>query len=351
MASRVVLHLGSMKSGTSYVQNVLGRNKELLAERGLLFPGPRWTAQVAAVREVADAGGPDQQPVAPDGPWRRLVEEIDAWDGTAVVSMEFLAPRSLAKIEQIRADFPDTPVEAVLTARDLGRNVPAMWLESMQTGGITPWREFVDVVRHRRLEHRAARYFWKHQDTPEIADRWAGALGAENLTIVTVPRPGAPSDLLWGRFGEALRADVDGCDLDVRSNPGIGLASALVLLRMNQAYHREHGSMPSHYDEFVKHKLAKRRLAAHAAEEPRLGFEAGWATSAAKRQIKQLRDAGHRVVGDLDELRAAPVPGVHADKVPPEQVLDAAVFALDGAVEAWADAERQLRRSRRRSGR
>ena len=34
MAQRVVLHVGTMKSGTSFIQNVLGENKAALAERG-----------------------------------------------------------------------------------------------------------------------------------------------------------------------------------------------------------------------------------------------------------------------------------------------------------------------------
>ena len=60
-----------------------------------------------------------------------LVDEVNAWTGTAVISMEFLGPRSPEKIAQIRGCFPDTEVEAVLTCRDLARNIPAMWLESM----------------------------------------------------------------------------------------------------------------------------------------------------------------------------------------------------------------------------
>lgn len=346
MASRLVLHLGSMKSGTSFIQNVLGQNKERLAEQGVLFPGPRWRAQVQAVRELIGAGGPKQEPVRADGPWRRIVDEVNAWDGVAVISMEFLAPRSAAKIRQILADFPDTRVEAILTGRDLGRNVPAMWLESVQTGGTTPWGEYLDGVRGRTAT-RPARNFWKHQDLPAIAERWAGELGPDRFTLVTVPQPGAAPDLLWRRFAEAVGFDPEGFGLDVRANRAIGLATALVLLRLNQEYAARHGEMPRYYDEYVKHRLSKRGLALQGGDEPRLGLDERWVRKAADEQVAALAAAGHRVVGDLEELQAVAVPGIHADEVTPEQVAAASTRALALAVESWASADRQLRRRKR----
>lgn len=336
-----------MKSGTSFLQNVLGHNKALLAERGVLFPGPRWRAQVAAVRDLIATGGPRQPAPAADGPWQRLVDEINAWDGTAVVSMEFLAPRSEQKIAQIREAFPETTVEAVLTCRDLGRNIPAMWLEAVQNGGITPWGQYLESVRHRRSGDRVARNFWKHQGIPEIANRWAKGLGEDRLTLVTVPPKGAEPEILWRRFADAVGFDADGFDLDVRANPAIGLTSALVLLRLNQAYHAEHGSMPPTYDTYVKHKLAKRGMVFRSKQEPRLGLDASWVVKAGESQIERLQRAGHRVVGDLFDLHPVTVKGVHADEVPQEEVLDAAIAALARSLDSWAESDRSHRRRRR----
>src|ERR1700754_1132007 len=35
----VYLHIGAPKSGTTFIQNVLWRNKEVLAEQGVVLPG------------------------------------------------------------------------------------------------------------------------------------------------------------------------------------------------------------------------------------------------------------------------------------------------------------------------
>ena len=65
MADRVVLHIGSMKSGTSFIQNVLGNNREALAEHGIAFAGERWRDQVSAVQDLIAHGGPRQEPLDP----------------------------------------------------------------------------------------------------------------------------------------------------------------------------------------------------------------------------------------------------------------------------------------------
>ncbi|QYJ02484.1 hypothetical protein KUV85_09035 [Nocardioides panacisoli] len=346
MASKVVLHLGAMKSGTSFIQNVLGHNKDRLAEAGVLFPGPRWRFQVRAVRELMGYGGPDQEPMPSKGRWRRLVAEIDRWPGIAVVSMEFLGPRPVQKIRQVVEDFDGTPVEAVLTGRDLGRTLPAMWQESVQNGGILSWSDYLGAVRRRGPRGQP---FWRQQDLPAIAARWAGVLGEDRFSLVTVPPSGSAPDLLWRRFAEAVGFDPEGHELDVLANPSIGLASTQALLRLNQAYHREHGRMPDHYDPYVKHKLAKRGLVRRSGEEPRLGLDEKWVVRLGEDQIKQLRKAGHRVVGDLADLRPAPVAGVDPDDVSTEDVLDAALFGIAVGLEGWSKEAGQLRRRLRKA--
>ena len=52
MATRLVLHVGVMKSGTTFVQRVLLANRDRLAEHGVLFPGKQWRRQVVAVRDL-----------------------------------------------------------------------------------------------------------------------------------------------------------------------------------------------------------------------------------------------------------------------------------------------------------
>src|SRR3954470_17187743 len=87
----VFLHIGPMKTGTTYLQAVMIANKRQLADAGVLFPGDSWARQIRAAQDVLvlQRREPVVRQKAP-GSWRRLVAEMRAHEGTSVISMEFL---------------------------------------------------------------------------------------------------------------------------------------------------------------------------------------------------------------------------------------------------------------------
>lgn len=326
VAKRVVLHIGAMKSGTSFIQNVLHTNRERLLEHGFLFACERWRQQVLAVRELSERGGEGQEPITPDGPWQNLVDVVNEWPETAIISMEFLAPRQAPKIAIIREAFAGAELQVVLTARDLARSLPAMWIESMQNRGVRTWEEFLASVRSQDMSQKPGRWFWKHQRVSEIAARWSGAVGRDHFTLVTVPPKGAPPSTLWDRFAEVAGIPAGLCDLEVRSNPGLDAASAMVLRALNERL-AEGKLSRLDYEWIVKGALAKQGLVKRGRETLPLGLDERWVRRAASKELRRLRKLDLRVVGDIDELKSLPVPGVHTSKVSAEQQLEA---ALDG---------------------
>ncbi|MEZ5096675.1 MAG: hypothetical protein R2731_11500 [Nocardioides sp.] len=193
MARRVVLHIGLMKSGTTFLQGRLNANREELASQGILFPGPTWARHSRAVSDLI--GSKRRVP----GSWADFRDEIRAFDGDAVVSMEYLASIGGPRISALAADFPAAEVHMVATVRDLGRTVPAMWQEALKNRQTWTWEEYV-----RSLEKggEAGRRFWRQQDAGKIVTRWTGRLGPEHVTVITVPPPGAAPEVLWDRFRE-----------------------------------------------------------------------------------------------------------------------------------------------------
>lgn len=330
MAERVVLHVGAMKSGTSYLQGLVVANRDLLATRGLLFPGAVWRDQVSGVADVLQ-----RQRVAvpaPEGAWQALVEEMAAWPGTALVSMEFLGPATVAAIERVVATLPRGRVQVVVTARDLNRAVPAMWQETLKNGRHFTFDEYVEAVRTHEGPGKA---FWREQTIAAMCRRWSDVVGTDRVTVVTVPPPGAPRDVLWRRFAEAVGVEADGLATPASGNESLGAASAQVLRRLNERLE----DLP--FPEFatvVKHRLAKGTLGPRRAQEPAVGFEVpDWLPPLAERMVGRLRDLGVRVVGDLADLTPVPVPGVHPDTVALDLQLDAATDALESLVRGLAE--------------
>ena len=325
MAQQVVLHVGSMKSGTSYLQSLLFANQELLADRGVLVPGRRWRDQVAAVSDVLDRARVARAPE--EGAWQRLVEGVLAWEGTALVSMEWLGVAGPRKVAEVVQSFPAGSVRVVVTARDLNRQIPAMWQESLKNGRTVPFERYVAAVRDQEGPGRA---FWREQTVGAMCQRWADAVGVEHLRLVTVPRPGAPRDTLWRRFAEAVGVEADGTTEPETANPSLGAASVEVLRRVNELVE----DLPyGDYAPVVKHRLAKGVLGARRQDEPALGLDVpDWLPERSERMVTRLRELGVPVIGDLEDLRPVAVPGVRPADVPAAQQLDAAVAGLEGLV-------------------
>jgi hypothetical protein len=336
MAERVVLHVGCMKSGASFLERTLGANRDVLAAQGFSFPGHSRREQL---RAVIDARGHRRDGRVPEdtvGAWDRLCAEIAASRGTALVSMEFLATNPPAVIERILSSLAPARVEAVLTVRDLGRSIPSMWQESVKHGGSGTWEEFVEAVRTGDPRRPGpARRFWRHQAATPIARRWARGVGADRFALVTVPPAGAPPAVLWERFCEGVGLDPAPFTLPSVGNESLGAASALLMRDLNERLGRAL-STPD-YNRLVKRLaeegLAKRRRG--TPREPAIAYDDPWVAERAQAMIDGLTRLGVRVVGDLDELRPAPVSGVAPSDVPVEARLDAAVDAVAHLLLMW----------------
>lgn len=332
MAERVVLHVGAMKSGTSYVQRLLVTNKETLAGRGVLFPGSSWRTQVRAVADVLERKRVVAQP--PEGAWQSLVDELAAWEGTGIVSMEFLGPAGPAKIERVVSSFPPGTVHVIVTARDLARNVPAMWQETLKNGRHRSFDDYVDAIRD--SERGPGLGFWREQGLVRMCRRWMNAVGAAQVTLVTLPGPGSPPEALWQRFAAAAGVEPAGMEQPPPANESLGAVSAEVLRQLNVLLD---GMDYGDYAPLVKHQLAQRILGPRRREEPAVGFDPpDWLLDRARRMVSSLRELGVRVEGDLDDLTPVPVRGVDPRTVDDGERADAAIAALAGLVRRRAAA-------------
>jgi hypothetical protein len=79
------------------------------------------------VLDVLDQRRDGQVVPGTEGAWQRLLDELAAHDGTGLISMEFLGPTPPDDIATVVGSLRPADVHVVMTARDLGRNVPAMW--------------------------------------------------------------------------------------------------------------------------------------------------------------------------------------------------------------------------------
>lgn len=330
MSGRLVLHVGAMKSGTSYLQSRLFANKRLLAERGVLVPGSKWVSQVMAARDLI---GPRAKQ------WPKMSGKVLAHPGTSVISMEYLGPVRPGVARRVHETFEgSTGVTVLITARDLNRSIAAMWQETVQNGRSWTFAEYLEGIERWRPGGRddseerpeTGRTFWRQQNIVRLVRTWSDVFGIDDVVLLTVPPPGAPRELLWERFCQVLGTDPDGLAEAPKQNESIGVASALVLRRMNELLD-EHGHPFPDGTDLRKGVLAKQVMAARRGMEPTVGLPVvPWVREHADHMIRALQQTGVRLVGEWDDLTPVDVPGVDPTTVPDAEVAEAAIAGLAG---------------------
>jgi len=298
----VHLHVGAMKTGTSYLQGNLDHSRDALARSGVLYPGRIGPAvhDVLEKRSTRHAG-------ASRGAWDDLVAEIRAWPGpTVVASMEFLGLASPEQAGRMVESLRPARVQIVITARDLARTIPSAWQQTTKNRQTVSWPEFLAAVPADRDREDAVRdHFWRHHDITAIARTWSAIVGPEQVTVLTVPRPGTDPSVLWDRFCTALGLD-HGCYPVAEShawNFSLGFAEAEMMRRLNAELGRgiDQPSYRRLVTEFISGDVL--RGESPRTSPPQLPAHVhDWAVGRSEQVVSELAGLGVRVVGDLAEL-------------------------------------------------
>ena len=328
--TRVYLHIGAPKTGTTYLQEVLFNNRARLAQRGVLFPGDSSSAHYAAALDLRelDFGGYDDPDA--EGAWDAVVAETRSWRGDAVViSHELLAGAHEPAVERALASLAGHEVHVVLTARDLGRQVPAVWQEMIKNNQTISYAAYLKQLTSKARKGRAARIFWRQQDAAGVLAHWSQYVPAERVHLVTVPPAGSSPTLLWERLCTVLGIASDGYDTVVpRANVSLGLAEAELLRRTNEELggRLDWPQFASVAKFWLAEELLSARVDSARAQVPdRLR---PWFAKTSQAMIDEIVAHDYDVVGDLADLE--PVYGsTGAASTPmPSDVVDAAAYAL-----------------------
>ncbi len=332
---KVIVHVGTPKTGTTYLQDVLFRNRQTLAKHGLCYPADRFDGHFLAALDLMRLpwGGLETEAV---GAWDRLAAKVRACPGTAIISHEILATASRAQVGRALTSLgadQGVEVHVVLSVRDLVRQIPAEWQENVKHRSPLTFARFLERIRDPERKSRVGAWFWGVQEVPDILDRWGSDLPRDRVHIVTVPPQGSPQGLLWERFSTAF--GLDGIDLDLtaeRANPSLGVPETALLRRINRAANSVLD--PADYRPLVRELLAHQTLS-RRQKSPRLRLppsEYPWVHELEQSWVEEIEKRGYDVVGDLADLVGAePEPGpkrTNPDTPSERAVAGAAVDAI-----------------------
>ena len=334
---KVLLHIGEPKTGTTFLQHVMWRNRDELSAQGVVLPGHHPQDHYRASQDLRGIPKLASDPAGSwTGEWEILARQAQQAPRVGVISHELFSAADPEQAERAVRSLEPAEVHVVITVRDMATLLPAEWQETVKhrnAKGFTEWLEDV-IDRESYSADRRQWWFWRVHDTMAILGIWAQYVPPQRIHVITVPPRGSDNALLWQRFAALL--DVDPASVDIsraRPNASLGLPEIEFLRRLNEVLPEE---VPDWFYMWnVKEGVAHRALAARP-REGRLVIPAEreeWAAKQADVLVEALSESDYDVVGDVDELRPLPVtePASSADP-PAELVLDAAVHAAAAMV-------------------
>ena len=335
---KVLLHIGEPKTGTTFLQHVMWRNRDELSAQGVVLPGHHPQDHYRASQDLRGIPKLASDPAGSwTGEWEILARQAQQAPRVGVISHELFSAADPEQAERAVRSLQPAEVHVVITVRDMATLLPAEWQETVKhrnAKGFTEWLEDV-IDRESYSADRRQWWFWRVHDTMAILGIWAQYVPPQRIHVITVPPRGSDNALLWQRFAALLEVDPASVDISrARPNASLGLPEIEFLRRLNEVLPEE---VPDWFYMWnVKEGVAHRALAARP-REGRLVIPAEreeWAGKQADVLVDALSESDYDVVGNLEELRPLPVTGPAASSAdqPAELVLDAAVHAAAAMV-------------------
>lgn len=346
MTRPLYLHIGLQKTGTSYLQGLFLGSQDVLREHGLdVHPRHRREAYWLML-DVRDRFRPHDPPQA-----REVLRDLpatlrSATGRAALVSEESFSPAEDHQVQRLLDACGDREVHVVVTARDLGRQIPSVWQQGLQSGRSITFPDY--LARLHKTQGTPAPIWWQ-KDLPAVLEKWGRHVPAERIHVVTVPPSGADKDLLLQRFCSVLGIDPALLDQSSvgRANRGLRLEQAEVLRRVNAGIPDELKRRDV-YGDVGKRGFSVKVLGGEEGRRillPR--SEAAWCQELSEAYVEHVRSGGYTVVGDLEDLLPREESFAHDEQeVSEEQVAEVALSALTTMVSRQL--ETHMRRKDRR---
>jgi hypothetical protein len=337
MARRVFLHIGLPKTGTSYLQTILWSHRPQLREAGLLVPGRERRDHLWSSLIVRGDPRVRRRTARAADAWSRVLRDIAAWDGDAVVSHEFFCSASEEQAARTVADLAPAEVHLVVTAREPLGLFTSSWQESLKNKSTTRLEDYGTTVS----KNPRVVWNWRALDLGLVLQRWTPELSPEHVHVITAPPSDAPRDELWSRFCQVVGVDPQAMATDVGfSNTSMGVVEAETLRRINE--HLDGFDRAFDRGVWIRSFLADERLVPRGGERfwpgPEQQEDCRRRGAAA---VDYIRERGFHVVGELDSLL---VPEPLPPRRHPSSVTDAEVaeVAVELAARLLSDVKNRV---------
>lgn len=138
MPQRVILHMGTHKTGTTALQQMFSDQEDRLERSGILYPR---TGRALGHHGIANAVMDRDRRTL-----RALCNEVSKAE-TVLLSSELFGCLNLEGLTELRRLFPGADFELIVVLRRLPALLPSHWRELIKHGLATPFSDYVSQYR------------------------------------------------------------------------------------------------------------------------------------------------------------------------------------------------------------
>lgn len=291
----VYLHVGPVKTGSTFLQDLLWRHRSDLERQGYYHPGVHANEMWLATNDLQSGAFVNYEMPQASGVWVEVCNRVHSYDGRSVISHELLGLSTEEHIDRIVGSLAPAQLQVIVMARSLASMLPSLWQESVKSVGRdgVSWPAFLALQRDTRAPIT---------DALLIVQRWLTHIPAEQIHVITVPpASSAPAELL-SRFSDALGIDTTSWPADTAvRNVSIDMVQTELIRRLSQA---SAASLDHRAQRLLIHDalLPKLRPPSYTRRILLPSSERRWIESETCRRVDGLRDCGAKLYGDLNDL-------------------------------------------------
>ncbi|MGQ0629852.1 MAG: hypothetical protein ACT4P1_02330 [Sporichthyaceae bacterium] len=336
-----LLHIGTPKSGTTYLQRAAAANRDALLAHGTRYPGTAINHRIpvlALMGQEMGWGGAEKLPSP--SKWKRLMAEVEA-DKTRRI---YLSNESATLCDDAQAarfiDALGPRTHVLITLRGYAALLGSNWQQHVKTGAKISFDAWLRAVLAEQLSTDVGKAYDKRINLTAVVNRWVKVAGADRVTVVIADkrRPSFLTDVLADLLAVPRSVLAAGSSDGFSANRSMSYPEVEMVRALNEVV-RSHGRTDwAQYSMLVRTGATARMLAmrAPAEGEPAVVLPE-WAAAIAEPRSRVHADAvaasGARIIGSVTSLHE-PVSTVAALPVVDSVPISAAAQALAGAISA-----------------